>query len=175
MLTTPPDSATPAVLTALTKGGLAAATRSLAVEYASRGIRANAVAPGIIQTPVHPAESYAALGDRSRSFAAALVASGVGPGDRVAVWAFNCLEWVVAALGLWRAGAVLVPINTRFKGPEAATILARSQARALVTVNGFLGVDYMAMLRSSGVPLPALETVVIAQGPTSPATESWAK
>ena len=58
------DSATPAVLTALTKGGLAAATRSLAVEYASRGIRVNAVAPGIIQTPVHPAESYAALGDR---------------------------------------------------------------------------------------------------------------
>jgi len=47
------DSATPAVLTALTKGGLAAATRSLAVEYASRGIRVNAVAPGIIQTPVH--------------------------------------------------------------------------------------------------------------------------
>jgi NAD(P)-dependent dehydrogenase (short-subunit alcohol dehydrogenase family) len=58
------DSATPAVLTALTKGGLAAATRSLAVEYASRGIRVNAIAPGIIQTPVHPAESYAALGDR---------------------------------------------------------------------------------------------------------------
>jgi NAD(P)-dependent dehydrogenase (short-subunit alcohol dehydrogenase family) len=41
-----------------TKGGLAAITRSLAVEYASRGIRVNAVAPGIIQTPVHPAESY---------------------------------------------------------------------------------------------------------------------
>jgi NAD(P)-dependent dehydrogenase (short-subunit alcohol dehydrogenase family) len=58
------DSATPAVLTALTKGGLAAATRSLAVEYASRGIRVNAVSPGIIQTPMHPAESYAALGDR---------------------------------------------------------------------------------------------------------------
>jgi NAD(P)-dependent dehydrogenase (short-subunit alcohol dehydrogenase family) len=58
------DSATPAVLTALTKGGLAAATRSLAVEYASRGIRVNAVSPGIIQTPVHPADSYAGLGDR---------------------------------------------------------------------------------------------------------------
>ncbi len=47
------------MLTALTKGGLAAATRSLAVEYASRGIRVNAVAPGVIQTPVHPAASYA--------------------------------------------------------------------------------------------------------------------
>jgi NAD(P)-dependent dehydrogenase (short-subunit alcohol dehydrogenase family) len=56
------DSATPAVLTALTKGGLASATKSLAIEYASRGIRVNAVSPGIIQTPVHPAESYAGLG-----------------------------------------------------------------------------------------------------------------
>jgi NAD(P)-dependent dehydrogenase (short-subunit alcohol dehydrogenase family) len=57
------NSSSPSVLTALTKGGLAAATRSLAVEYASRGIRVNAVSPGIIQTPVHPAESYEGLGD----------------------------------------------------------------------------------------------------------------
>jgi len=49
-----PDSATPAVLTALTKAGLAAAARSLAVEYASRGIRVNAVAPGVIETALHP-------------------------------------------------------------------------------------------------------------------------
>jgi NAD(P)-dependent dehydrogenase (short-subunit alcohol dehydrogenase family) len=56
------DSSTPSVLTSLTKGGLASATKSLAIEYASRGIRVNAVSPGIIQTPVHPAESYAALG-----------------------------------------------------------------------------------------------------------------
>ena len=58
------DSGTPSVLTALTKGGLASATRSLAIEYAARGIRVNAVSPGIIQTPVHPAESYEGLGDQ---------------------------------------------------------------------------------------------------------------
>jgi NAD(P)-dependent dehydrogenase (short-subunit alcohol dehydrogenase family) len=58
------NSSTPSVLAALTKGGLAAATRSLAVEYASRGIRVNAVSLGIIQTPVHPADSYEGLGDR---------------------------------------------------------------------------------------------------------------
>jgi NAD(P)-dependent dehydrogenase (short-subunit alcohol dehydrogenase family) len=52
------DSVEPTALAALTKGGLAAVTKSLAVEYASRGIRVNAVAPGIIQTPLHPAESY---------------------------------------------------------------------------------------------------------------------
>jgi NAD(P)-dependent dehydrogenase (short-subunit alcohol dehydrogenase family) len=55
------NSSVPEVLAALTKGGLAAATRSLAVEYASRGIRVNAVSPGIIQTPMHPAESYEGL------------------------------------------------------------------------------------------------------------------
>jgi NAD(P)-dependent dehydrogenase (short-subunit alcohol dehydrogenase family) len=55
------NSSVPEVLAALTKGGLASATRSLAVEYASRGIRVNAVSPGIIQTPMHPAESYEGL------------------------------------------------------------------------------------------------------------------
>jgi NAD(P)-dependent dehydrogenase (short-subunit alcohol dehydrogenase family) len=58
------SSTEPAALTALTKGGLAAVTRSLAVEYASRGIRVNAISPGIIQTPIHPPESYADLGPR---------------------------------------------------------------------------------------------------------------
>jgi NAD(P)-dependent dehydrogenase (short-subunit alcohol dehydrogenase family) len=57
------DYGTPAVLAALTKGGLAAATRSLAIEYASLGIRVKAVSPGIIQTPVHPPDSYDGLGD----------------------------------------------------------------------------------------------------------------
>jgi NAD(P)-dependent dehydrogenase (short-subunit alcohol dehydrogenase family) len=55
------DSGTPSVLTALTKGGLASATKSLAIEYASRGIRVNALSPGIIQTPEHSADSYGAL------------------------------------------------------------------------------------------------------------------
>jgi NAD(P)-dependent dehydrogenase (short-subunit alcohol dehydrogenase family) len=52
------DSHAPAALAALTKGGLAAVTRSLAVEYAARGIRVNAVSPGVIQTPMHASESY---------------------------------------------------------------------------------------------------------------------
>jgi NAD(P)-dependent dehydrogenase (short-subunit alcohol dehydrogenase family) len=53
-------SSEPSVLASLTKGGIAAATKSLAVEYASRGIRVNAVAPGVIKTPMHSEEEYAA-------------------------------------------------------------------------------------------------------------------
>ena len=52
----------PSVLANLTKGGLNSATKSLAIEYAKRGIRVNAVSPGIIKTPMHGAETHAALG-----------------------------------------------------------------------------------------------------------------
>ncbi|MGV9381206.1 SDR family NAD(P)-dependent oxidoreductase [Nonomuraea sp. NPDC003707] len=52
------DTRVPSALAALTKGGLNSVTRSLAIEYASRGIRVNAVAPGVIRTPMHPAETY---------------------------------------------------------------------------------------------------------------------
>lgn len=55
------NSKVPSVLASLTKGGLNAATKSLAIEYARRGIRVNAVAPGIIKSPMHPAETHAAL------------------------------------------------------------------------------------------------------------------
>jgi NAD(P)-dependent dehydrogenase (short-subunit alcohol dehydrogenase family) len=55
------SSHVPSVLASLTKGGLDAATRSLAIEYAKRGIRANAVAPGIIKTPMHPVETHHTL------------------------------------------------------------------------------------------------------------------
>ena len=106
--------------------------------------------------------TYPELASEARRFAAALVESGVSQGDRVAIWCFNCAEWVVAVLGTFAAGAVLVPVNTRFKGHEAAEILRRSGAGTLVTVTDFLGTDYLALLEGSGVPLPALETVVLA-------------
>ena len=74
------------------------------------------------------------------------MAAGVGAGERAAIWAPNCAEWMLAALGLLRAGAVLVPLNTRFKGGEAAYIIRDAGASTLVTVRGFLGADYPAML-----------------------------
>jgi NAD(P)-dependent dehydrogenase (short-subunit alcohol dehydrogenase family) len=57
-----PIAQIPSVLASLTKGGLNAATRSLAIEFAGRGIRVNAVSPGVIATPMHAGENHAALG-----------------------------------------------------------------------------------------------------------------
>jgi HIP---CoA ligase len=117
--------------------------------------------------------SWSGLFEAARSFGAALIASGCEPGDRVALWAPNSAEWIVACLGLFQAGAVLVPVNTRFKGPEAAEILSRSRARVLVTVTGFLGTDYVTMLRSAGAELPELETIIVARGEVPEKAESW--
>jgi acyl-CoA synthetase (AMP-forming)/AMP-acid ligase II len=101
----------------------------------------------------------------------ALIANGIERGDRVAIWAPNSAAWVVAALGAVGAGAVLVPLNTRFKGAEAAYILRSSGARVLFTVQGFLGIDYPAMLAevvAEGDTLPDLERVVLLQGGDDP-------
>ncbi|MET9070688.1 FadD3 family acyl-CoA ligase [Streptomyces sp. NPDC004232] len=91
--------------------------------------------------------TYAELGARVDRSAAACIASGVRTGDRVAVWAPNSLDWIVAALGAVSAGAVLVPLNTRFKGAEAADVLRRSGARLLFVTGTFLGTSYVASLR----------------------------
>lgn len=90
--------------------------------------------------------TYAQLALEVDRYARGFVAAGVGAGDRAAMWAPNCAEWMLAALGLLRAGAVLVPLNTRFKGGEAAYIIRDAGASTLVTVRGFLGSDYPAML-----------------------------
>ena len=107
--------------------------------------------------------TFAELRARADEVARGLIAAGIEPGDRVAVWAPNCWEWVVALLGLQSAGAALVPLNTRYKGLEAAEILRRSRARVLFTVEGFLGNDYVTMLRTATgtTALPDLERIVL--------------
>ncbi len=115
------------------------------------------------------AELRALVTDAERS----LIAAGVAPGDRVAIWAPNSIEWIVAALGITTSGAVLVPVNTRFKGSEAAYILARSNARVLFTVRGFLDTDYPALLADAGAELSALEHTILLTGEPDDATTGW--
>ncbi|MEV5956840.1 FadD3 family acyl-CoA ligase [Streptomyces sp. NPDC051987] len=114
--------------------------------------------------------SYAELGARVERAAAACLAAGVETGDRVGIWAPNSLDWIVAALGAVSAGGVLVPLNTRFKGTEAADVLRRSGARLLFVTGTFLGTSYVASLRRAAgdgdaagpLPgLPALRDVVV--------------
>ncbi|MHB1583173.1 MAG: FadD3 family acyl-CoA ligase [Acidimicrobiales bacterium] len=119
--------------------------------------------------------SWAQLQEAAGEVAAALVATGVEPGDRVGIWAPNGAEWVTAVLGLLAAGAVLVPVNTRFKGAEAAELLRRGRVGVLVTTSGFLGNDYLALLEDAGVALPDLRTVVVTGGrPGTAPSGSWA-
>lgn len=90
--------------------------------------------------------------------AAAFIAAGVQRGDRIAIWAPNSLDWIAVGLGVHAAGAVIVPLNTRFKGEEARFVLERSGARMLVAANRFLGVSYVDLL--SGMTLPALRKII---------------
>jgi acyl-CoA synthetase (AMP-forming)/AMP-acid ligase II len=117
--------------------------------------------------------TYAELQRMVDAAARSLIASGIERGDRVAVWAPNSLEWIVAALGITTAGGVLVPINTRFRGAEASYILGRSGARALFTVRGFLDTDYPALLAGAGVDLPALEHTILLAGEADSTTIGW--
>ncbi|QHC20551.1 FadD3 family acyl-CoA ligase [Streptomyces sp. GS7] len=141
-------------------GSLARLVRTAAERYGPR----EAVVEGRARV------SYAELGERVERAAAACIAAGVAPGDRVAVWAPNTLDWIVSALGAVTAGAVLVPVNTRFKGTEAAYVLRRTRARILFITGTFLGTSYVAALRraaregtgSGPLPgLPRLERVVV--------------
>jgi acyl-CoA synthetase (AMP-forming)/AMP-acid ligase II len=104
--------------------------------------------------------SYRELAAEVERVRRAAIGQGIRPGDRVAVWAPNGYRWLLATFGLVSAGAVLVPLNTRFKGEEAAYILAKTGARLLVVQDGFLGNRYLDMLRAAG-PLPELATVVV--------------
>lgn len=106
--------------------------------------------------------SFSGLADAALGVARAFLAAGIVRGDRVAVWAPNLWEWIVAALGLHCAGGVLVPLNTRFKAAEAGFVLRRSRARLLVTVGDFLGANYAESL--GGEELPDLERTIVLRG-----------
>jgi acyl-CoA synthetase (AMP-forming)/AMP-acid ligase II len=98
---------------------------------------------------------------RIRCAAGALADLGIGRGDRVAVWAPNSAEWIVAAFGLLTAGGVLVPVNTRFKTDEAGDIIVRSGAKVVLVHEAFLGQDYSA---PAGIPVIDLKSDFLSSG-----------
>jgi HIP---CoA ligase len=99
--------------------------------------------------------------DRIRCAAGAFVDLGIDKGERVALWAPNSAEWIIAAFGLLTAGGVLVPVNTRFKTDEAGDVIARSGAKAVLVQKGFLGQDFTA---PAGIPVIDLKSNFLSSG-----------
>ena len=108
--------------------------------------------------------TFAEVVDRIRCAAGAFAEFGIDKGDRVAVWAPNSAEWMIAAFGLQTAGGVLVPVNTRYKTEEAADIIARSGAKAVLIQKGFLDQDYTA---PADVPVIDLKSDFLTSGSPS--------
>jgi len=103
--------------------------------------------------------SYGELAEQVKLAAGVIQSMGLGHGDKFGIWAPNCAEWIITALAGQALGAVMVTLNTRYKGAEAADILRRSQCKLLFTVKGFLGHDYPAMLE--GQDLPDLQEIIV--------------
>ncbi len=116
-------------------------------------------------------QSHAELAAACLVATRAFIAAGIVPGDRVGIWAPNISEWVIAAVGLQGAGAILVTLSTRLKGAEAAYALRKSGARMLLTVNDFLDTNYVDLLADED--LPNLERIVCLRGARG-TDESWA-
>ncbi|WP_214366457.1 AMP-binding protein [Pseudonocardia sp. H11422] len=113
--------------------------------------------------------------DAARAMAKGLLARGIGRGDHVAVWMPNHPEWLITWFATCYTGSVVVPVNTRYKPEEVRYILRQSDARLLIMVDRFLGIDYAAMLRTLCPPradgsldtsgFPELGGVLVAGGP----------
>jgi len=103
--------------------------------------------------------SYGELSEHVKQAAVVMRGMGLNHGDKFGIWAPNCTEWIIVALAGQMLGGVMVTLNTRNKGAEAADILVRSHCKLLFTVKGFLGQDYPAMLE--GQDLPDLQEVIV--------------
>jgi HIP---CoA ligase len=108
--------------------------------------------------------SFGQYRDLSLRLARGLAARGVEPGDRVAVWAPNSAEMALTAMAVASTGAILVPLNTRFTAHEAAELIRRAGAVAVLAFTDFLGRDYLTPLRTSGV-LDGMKAIVALRGP----------
>jgi fatty-acyl-CoA synthase len=117
--------------------------------------------------------SFARFATRVRSFARGLVAMGVAPGEKIALWMGDRPEWLVARWAVPMMGAVLVPVNTRLRDADVKVVLAQSDATTLIIQDDACGTDFLAILAElvpdyaaqprgawSAPALPALRRVI---------------
>jgi acyl-CoA synthetase (AMP-forming)/AMP-acid ligase II len=152
------------------------------------GIVANLVDSGVVTIPevlrraalLWPGLEAVVLGEKrlsfgdvaqgSREVARSLIAHGVAAGDRIAIWAPNSVEWYLTVLGLYRVGAVLVPLNTRYRSIEIQDILSRAHVRVAFAAGEFLGTDHAATIADiPGAPLD----LVVALSSSSSSAQPW--
>lgn len=144
------DQKGPTLATSPTRGAESTAREESTAEPATLGYRLLRAAreygsrQAVSDGPV--SLSFAELAESALAVAAALQAAGVAPGDRVAIWAPNSHHWIRTALGVYCAGAVLVPLNTRYRAAEAGELLTRTGAKVAVVHDGFLGFGYQEAL-----------------------------
>jgi len=117
--------------------------------------------------------TFTDVADEMVTVAAALIASGVQPGDRVGVWAPNSASWITAALGVLASGAWLVPVNTRFKAAETAFVLAKVDASHLFVCDGFLDGHQLDELRAEAPQLRALRDPILLPMPGEVDRPEW--
>ena len=128
--------------------------------------------------------SWAQTRAAARGVAKALLAAGIGRGDHVALWVPNQVEFLLTWLATAYVGAVTVPVNTRYKVEEVRYIVAQCDAKALVMVDAFVGIDYLGMLArlcpelaADGPPnadtFPELREVVVIGGDAPAGTTAW--
>jgi len=108
--------------------------------------------------------SYRDLAAEVDRLAAGLVKLGIEPGDKIGIWMSNIPEWITAYFAIAKAGAVVVPMNTRYKAHEVGYILGNAEAKAVFLAQGFLGIDYAAMLAEVRANLPLLREAITVGG-----------
>ena len=108
--------------------------------------------------------SYAEFDERCRQAAAWLAAHGIKPGDRIALWLVNRIEWLALLFGAARLGAAVVAVNTRFRASELAYLLDRASPRLLVLQHNFRKIDFPVVLEDVDLPAArSLERVVVVE------------
>ena len=104
--------------------------------------------------------TYGELDAEIHAVAQGLLATGVGKGDRVGIWAPNCAEWIMLQVAAAKIGAILVNINPAYRTHELAYVLRQSGACTLVAATAFKSSDYVTMVADVRAECPKLEHVI---------------
>ncbi|MFD4438276.1 AMP-binding protein [Nocardia sp. NPDC058519] len=132
-----------------------------------RTVAAHPARDALIDCPTGRRWTYRELGAAVDAVATGLTARGIGPGDRVGIWAPNCAEWLLVQYATAKIGAILVNINPAYRTSELEYVLGQAGVRMLVAAPEFKTSDYVAMIEQVRPNCPALEQVLIL------GTEQW--